>query len=186
MFYKRSKSFISIINALVIFLCSLCIGCANDDLPPLQEPEVYEDFSVNYIDVGQGDCIFIRLPDGKNLLIDSGLNDVQLENSNYIISILNQYSVTNVDYFILTHPDIDHIGNANDIINNFNVGTVYLPIISNSLIDEFPQYKSTLDLLEQKQIQSVTSDYTCIINGEDYVLAFLSPRPLGVEGSSYS
>ena len=186
MFYKRSKSVISVITLLMILLCCLFIGCANDDLPPLQDADVYKDFSVNYIDVGQGDCIFIRLPDGKNLLIDAGLNDEYLENSRYIMKILNQYSVTNVDYFVLTHPDIDHIGNANDIINNFNVGTAYLPIISNSLLSEFPQYKTTLDLLEQKQIQTITSDYNCVISNENYALAFLSPLPLGVKGSSYT
>lgn len=185
MFYKRSKLAVTILNTISILLFIFCGGCLKADLPPLKQIIVYKDFSVNYIDVGQGDCIFIRLPDGKNLLIDSGVNDEYLENSKYIINILKKYSVEKIDYFILTHPDLDHIGNAKDIINSFNIGTIYLPIISNQLISGFPQYKIILDLVQQKQIHSVTSDYSCTIVGENYALAFLSPLPLGVVESSY-
>lgn len=185
MFYKRRKVAICIINAIAIILSIFIVGCVKEDLPPLKQVPVYKDFSVNFIDVGQGDCIFIRLPDGKNLLIDCGLNDEHLQNSKLIVEILKSYSVKSVDYFILTHPDLDHIGNAKDIVNNFSIGTIYAPYVSQDLMDNFDYYKVFLDLVEQKKINLQTSDYTCAIKGENYALAFLSPVSKGVNGSSY-
>ncbi len=182
---KRRKVTIYIINVIAILLSIFSAGCLNDDLPPIKQGEVYKDFSVNFIDVGQGDCIFIRLPDGKNLLIDCGLNDVHSQNSKLIIEILKQYSVDKIDYFILTHPDLDHIGNAKDIIVNFSIGTMYVPHVSDDLMNNFDYYESLLDLAEEKKIKRVISDYHCIIKEDQYVLAFLSPVSIGINGSSY-
>ncbi len=186
MFYKRGKTAKFFIYILTVIISILCVGCDQDELPPIKQIGVHNDFSVNYIDVGQGDCIFIRLPDGKNLLIDCGINDVYAENRNRIMDILNAYSVNTIDYFILTHPDLDHIGNAKDIINKFNIKTMYLPHVADSLMSNFEHYQSVLELIESKQIQSVTSDYSCAIQTENYVFAFLSPVPKGIDGSSYS
>ncbi len=186
MFYKRRKIAISFMVVIAILLSLFCVGCRKDDLPPIKQVNVYEDFSVNFIDVGQGDCIFIRLSDGKNLLIDSGLNDTYSENIKYIKSILKAYSVNKIDYFVLTHPDLDHIGNANEIINKYSVGTIYLPVISSALMENFEHFKTLLDLVEEKQINKVVSDYTCYIKGEDYAFAFLTPIPKGIPDSSYS
>ena len=186
MFYQRRKVALCFINLVAILMSIFCIGCLKIDLPPIKQLEVHQDFSVNYIDVGQGDCIFIRLPDGKNLLIDCGVNDVQNENSDYIINVLNQYSVTTIDYFILTHPDLDHIGNAKDIINNFAIGKLYTPFISNTLLNSFQDFQQVLDLVEQKQIERIISDYTRFILGDNYTLAFLSPASIGHQDSSYA
>ena len=57
----------------IIFLC----GCVSS-LPPKTNREVLSGFSVHFIDVGEGDCIFIRLPDQKNVLIDCGSSNKQV------------------------------------------------------------------------------------------------------------
>ena len=73
------------------------------------------DLKVHFVDVGQGDCIIIELPDGKNVLIDSGeKNYKQLD---YYIK--NKTSVKVFDYVIATHADYDHIGNFDDIFKNY-------------------------------------------------------------------
>ena len=79
------------------------------------------DLKVHFVDVGQGDCIIIELPDGKNVLIDSGeKNYKQLD---YYIK--NKTSVKVFDYVIATHADYDHIGNFDDIFKNYEVKYVY-------------------------------------------------------------
>ena len=76
-----------IISKLII-LVYICLGIfgfvgCKDAVPPIAKIPVYNDFSVNFLDVGQGDCIFIRLPDGKNMLIDCGVNDVSRKQQIY-------------------------------------------------------------------------------------------------------
>ena len=104
------------ITAILIFIfCLLTLCACGRPIPPDTEIRVFSGFSVHYLDVGQGDAIFIRLPDGKNMLIDCGEKDLEGDNAQYIIEYLNEYSVQTIDYLILTHPDSDHVGNAEEI-----------------------------------------------------------------------
>lgn len=92
------------------------------------------DKSISFIDIGQGDSILLRLKD-KSILIDTGgiLNysaakvNYSLAN-NIIIPYLNSLGISKLDYLVITHGDQDHIGEANNMINNFKV----LNIIKNS------------------------------------------------------
>ena len=176
MYYKR-KAFI--LKLIILIYTALCIftffGC-KAAVPPIADIEVHGDFSVNFLDVGQGDCIFIRLTDGKNMLIDCGTNDKAKENSKFIINYLNQYKVKKIDYFILTHPDADHIGNAVDLINTFSVEKMFIPKIHQSQMQNFSIFEEVLLLLQQKQIQYVYSAFPLAILGENYHFAFLSPQ----------
>ena len=178
-----------IYKLLNIFLC-LCLsvlfalgGCQT--LPPFESVAVYQGLSVHFLDVGQGDCIFINLPDGKTVLIDCGLNDSILENGKYIEFYLDSYGVQAIDYLILTHPDTDHIGNAEFIMDNFGVGKVFIPTIPQSMTDDFPTFSRVIDKIREKGIDSEVSDCTKSIRGDGYFLAFLSPNPKGTTDSSY-
>ena len=173
---KRQSLFYKLI--ILIYICisifGLC-GC-KQAIPPISKIEVYSDFSVNFLDVGQGDCIFIRFPDGKNMLIDCGVNDTHQENYKYIKSYLKQYGVNKIDYFVLTHPDLDHMGNAISLINAFSVGTMFIPQIHQSQMQNFKHYEDLLKVIKQKQINYQISIFPTQIIESNYHLAFLSPQ----------
>lgn len=185
MFYKRKNlpKIILIFFAFVFLFND--IGCSSD-IPPLNKIRVYKNFSVNFLDVGEGDCIFIRLPDGKNMLIDCGLNDYYEQNVKYVKKFLNAYEVDKIDYLILTHPDVDHVGNAREIINSFDIEKVFIPYIYKSQLDNFLPFKNVLNLIEQKQINYEISDITKSIVGKDYFFVFLSPYDIVNTESSYN
>ena len=71
---------------------------------------------IHYIDVGQGDATLIKCGD-KAMLIDAGEND----KGSQVWSYLKSQNVTKLDYVIGTHPDSDHIGGLDNIINDFMV-----------------------------------------------------------------
>ncbi|RXI37684.1 hypothetical protein DP129_12875 [Clostridium tetani] len=77
---------------------------------------------VNYINVGQGDSILIQ-QDGKNMLIDGGPNSSE----KVVVDYLKSHGVTKLDYVIGTHPHEDHIGGLDAVINNFEIGQVFMP-----------------------------------------------------------
>lgn len=89
------------------------------------------------IDVGQAEAIMIKLPDNKNMLVDSGNTGSEkierlksyLENS-YFHNLENK----EIDYFIITHSDADHSGGASMIFETFQVNTVYRPNIFSSKV----------------------------------------------------
>ena len=140
------------------------------------------DFSVHYIDVGQGDCFFINFPDGKNLLIDSGKNSKT--NYSKIKAYLDEYDCERIDYLVLTHPDENHIGNALSIIENYSVSLVYLPYIVSP--EDFPSYFKIINQLNTKQIKTEISMAGKNFSGEDYFFGFLTPLGKDNIDSSYN
>lgn len=81
-----------------------------------------EKMYVHFIDVDQGDSIFIELPNGQAMLIDAG----EESQADKIITYIHQQGYDSLDYVVETHPHADHMGGMADVINNFNVANVYL------------------------------------------------------------
>lgn len=80
---------------------------------------------VHFIDCGQADACFIDLPDGKNILIDTGHTSSSSWKS--VVDYLDGLGVSTIDYMILTHSDADHIGGATHILEEYEVKTIYRP-----------------------------------------------------------
>lgn len=77
--------------------------------------------TVYFIDVGQGDSILIQTTDSKNILIDAGPESA----ATTVISFLQQHSATTLTALIATHPDADHIGGADEVLQSLQVLSVY-------------------------------------------------------------
>ena len=106
----KSKSLIKI---FLLFLLVIYVnGCSDEKL-----------FSVHIIDVGQGDSIFIQTPENKRILMDAG--DEEAEHTVY--SYLKRRGVKKIDVLIATHPDTDHIGSMDYIIDKFKISHFYMP-----------------------------------------------------------
>ncbi|MDR0840627.1 MAG: MBL fold metallo-hydrolase [Christensenellaceae bacterium] len=94
------------------------------------------------LDVGQGDCTFLRSPAGRTMLIDAG------ERGYYpaIAAFLRKQGVKKLDVVVATHPDSDHIGSMPDIIDNFEIGAFYMPDVENTT----STFESMLAALERR------------------------------------
>ena len=82
-----------------------------------------DDMTIHYLDVGQGDCTFICLPDGTNMMIDASLSS----KADHIIEYVKALGVSQIDYFILTHSDSDHCGGAKKVFDAFEIKNIYRP-----------------------------------------------------------
>lgn len=80
------------------------------------------ELKVHFLDVGQGDSIFIELPDNKTMLIDASEKEYADRITTYIYSC----GYNSLDYVVATHPHSDHIGGMADVIGSFSVGNVIL------------------------------------------------------------
>ncbi len=147
----------------------ICCFCACSKTDKQYAVKYFQGFSVHYLDVLDGDAIFIHFPDGKNMLIDCGKkSDKTLKT---IERALKVYSVKDIDYLILTHSDSNHIGNAISIINSYNIKCAY---VNNILTPEnFPEYNSIISLLEKDKIETKKVNKFDMISGENYSAVFL-------------
>lgn len=73
---------------------------------------------VSFLDIGQGDSVFIQTPSGKDILIDGGPNKNVLKELGGIVSFFDK----KIDIVLATHPDKDHIGGLPAVFERFNVG----------------------------------------------------------------
>ena len=167
---------------LVIFIATvLFASCKDDVLPKTSYRDNSGEFSVHFLDVGQGDCALIYFPDGKTMLIDTG--NGKEENNEYILEFLDGFGIDNIDFLVLTHPDIDHIGGVTAIAQNISVSLAYVPFILN--LNNFLDYKTGVDALTAKGTTLKTSCTYEKIVGNDYTVAFLTPYPPDFNESSY-
>lgn len=105
--------------------------------------EVYDDLRVSFLDVGQADSILIENKD-EVMLIDAGNN----EDGELLIKYFREKGITNFKYLVGTHPHEDHIGGLDDVINNFDIGTIYLPDVMTTT----KTFVDVLDAMENKNI----------------------------------
>ncbi len=87
--------------------------------------------SVTFINVGQGDCALIRLPDGTDILIDSGgtpsyLGDYDV-GEQIVLPYLRKAGVKNLDYVVATHGHEDHIRGLNSVLSQLPTEVVLMP-----------------------------------------------------------
>lgn len=94
-----------------IIIIALFTGCDKNN-----------DFCIHIIDVGQADSILIKTPSNKSMLIDGGDED----SAKIIKSYLKNKKIKNLDVVVATHPDSDHIGSLDYIIDNFDVDKIYM------------------------------------------------------------
>lgn len=96
-----------------------------------------------YFDVGQADSTLI-MNNGKTTLIDGG-ND---SDGDDLVKYIKSQKISKIDTVIATHLHADHIGGLDDIIDNFDIGTVYMPDTKNTdkQVEEF------LDAMERKNL----------------------------------
>ena len=76
--------------------------------------------TVHFIDVGQGDAIYISLPSKIDILIDGGSKAKAKE----VVSYLKAVGMDDIDLLIATNPQEEHIGALSEIINSFKVDRV--------------------------------------------------------------
>ncbi|PLS19050.1 MBL fold metallo-hydrolase [Bacillus sp. M6-12] len=86
------------------------------------------DLKVYYLDIGQGDSIYIQTPRGDDILIDGGNNDKGDE----VVQYLKNYGVDDIEIMIATHPDADHIGGLDAVLEKMKVESVYMPKITHT------------------------------------------------------
>lgn len=139
----------------------------------LQKPDDGE-ISVHFLNVGQGDCEFVQLPNGETILIDGGesvMGDRVVEN----ISAMGYDEIT---YLVATHPHSDHIGGLCAVLDAFEVQNVYMPDAS-SESDYYGIFLQTVYDENCKVLRAKSG--VSIIDSEDLSVYFIAPV-----SSSYS
>lgn len=105
---------------------------------------------VVFLDVGQGDAIYIGMPNGTNVFIDGGSSSAKNVYDKVIEPFLKYKGVRKIDFLFVTHGDADHENGWLEALDNSDSLT-YIPKISNLILNsvDFVKYEALL-LCEEK------------------------------------
>ncbi len=99
---------------LVLLVATLCIWYA----------AIREDgrglLTVSFLDVGQGDSVFIQAPGGRQVIIDGGPDSSVLRQLGRVMPWYDH----SIDVLVATHPDADHISGLIDVLGRYNVAMI--------------------------------------------------------------
>ena len=123
---------------------------------------------VHYIDVGQGDSELIELPNDEVMLIDAGEND----KGGFVADYIRSQGIDKIDYLVGTHPHSDHIGGLDTVIDELEIGKIYMPKASS----DTKTFSDVLDAVERKGL-SVNSAKAGVevLNDGDLSVTFAAP-----------
>lgn len=83
---------------------------------------------VHILDVGQGDCIYVQLPDGKDMVIDCANYNNDGNYQDRTFEYLDAYITDDtVEYLMLTHCDSDHVYFMDDLLARYQVNKLFMP-----------------------------------------------------------
>ena len=129
--------------------------------------------TVSFLNIGQGDAIFIDAPSGRQALIDGGKGSAVVRELGKVIPWYDR----SIDVVVGTHPDADHIGGLPDVLARYDV----LTIIRSSVEDGGADQSAFLLAIDtEKNARVLIAERGQIIDlGEGAYLEILFPdRPL--------
>jgi len=103
--------------------------------------------TVAFLDVGQGDAIFIEAPNGNQILIDGGPNKKVLSELSAVMPFYDR----SIDMVIASHPDKDHIAGLPEVLNKFSVDVVMESGVSSGTA----VYKEFETIIKNKNITKI-------------------------------
>jgi competence protein ComEC len=148
---------------IIAGLCVLLLGLGYD-LSHLTDGRVHLDI----LDVGQGDSLLLRTPDGRRILIDGGPDGSALSELKRILPLSDQH----IDLIVLTHPHHDHLAILPTIMRQNPTPSLLMsgPTYNSS------EYRSLLTLAAERHATVVPSDpHQSIALDHDLTLDVLWP-----------
>lgn len=112
--------------------------------------------TVAFLDVGQGDAIFIESPTGKQIILDGGPDGSVLSR----IGALMPFYDRSIDMLIVSNPDKDHFAGFIDVLKNYEVGGIMEP----GTIPDTEIYKIFKEFVREEGVTSVLARRGMIID----------------------
>jgi len=115
---KRLRKYLPYILLLILFISAFFIWQSAH-----KAKDSNNIMKVAFLDIGQGDAIYVEAPNGRQMLIDAGGGPVVLP----ALAKVMPFGDRTLDMIVVTNPDMDHMGGFIDVLENYTVGQILEP-----------------------------------------------------------
>ncbi len=161
MHHKKKKVYGSIF--LLALLCLVVMFC----LPPSRQ------FQIHFLDVGQGDGIYINGGDGKQYFVDGGSTSENEVGRYTILPFLKYHRIREIDVWFVSHPDTDHISG---LIEALKYGYEIETIVISECAVENENLRMLKQMAWEYNTDIVSINNGAYIQGEDYRILCYTPK----------
>ncbi|OFF80057.1 competence protein ComEC [Listeria monocytogenes] len=134
-----------ILNVLLAFTLIMGLSVPSSMQAQAAAPTI----KVHFIDVGQGDAIYIKAPSGEDILIDAGNKG----KGKIVVNYLKKLKVKDIEIMIASHSDADNVGGLPEVMNNIKVKSLYAPNSTNTTV----AYKDFVNTAKKKKLAIKTA-----------------------------
>ena len=148
-----------------------------------------KDFSVTFLDVGQGDCICVQNRNGNAYLVDGGSSSRTAVGTYTILPFLKQQGIHTLQAVFLSHADADHINGIEELLKQQKDGIRIQKVIIGDRGEQMEQeeYAEVLKLCAQygTEVYSIRSGQT-LQDGALYFACLHPEKECAQEGNASS
>lgn len=130
-------------------------------------------FQVSFLDVGQGDGIFVNGGDGYTYFIDGGSTSQDQLGKYQILPFLKANGIRKLDVWIVTHADQDHISGMIEVLESGY--PVEMLLVSEHIVQD-ENSEALVQMAKTYGLEVVVAKNEDVIRGEDYQMCFFTPE----------
>lgn len=146
-----------------LFLVAVSLGIILISLLIIISETIPHRLKVSFLDIGQGDSIFIETPSGHTMIIDGGPSDAVLARVNEEAN----YFTRDIDVMVATHPDSDHVTGLIPIMEKYGVKNI---LVSGETSDT-GVFKDLYDHIQHEEAELHVANRGDVIDFQDGVTA---------------
>ncbi len=105
--------------------------------------------TVAFLNIGQGDAIFVESPTGVQMMIDGGGGPIVLRELGKVMPFYDR----TIDMLMVSNPDKDHMAGFLDVLDAYNVTSVIEP----GTMGASAEYKTLEEKIEKEKAVKVTA-----------------------------
>lgn len=109
-----------------------------------------------------GDSVLIISPDGTTMLYDC----TKPISAAYVVYALQELGIEKIDYFVNSHPHVDHMGGFPIVARYFDIGHVYMPGAKDAY--ENPETEGGSCVAMMKEIKERNIPYSYLVEGDSF------------------
>ncbi len=139
---------------------------------------------LSYLDVGNSNCTLISLPQGTNIMVNTGTSSAKYNSAERnIIPFLKAEGIKQINLLVITSIDADEFRNLKFLLGNFSINKIMLPVYYKSLFnftylsrafDKVPiEFIDSSQIINQKGKFRIYLSYDKTLKGESMMAQFI-------------